>query len=331
MNKKTKQNLKKSLVGIVLIVAFALFLLGCEQQEEVLTKNVLTKDEVTVGFKKNLPYLPLFVGMEKGYFADERLQINTVVFDTTNQMLTAIALGQADATLGGANLEALLSLEEKNPGAMKVFSIQRVTDSSRISCALVKKDSSLRSVKDLEGKIVGTLPGSFAPLWIKATLKHYGMQENTVLIQGIAPELQLPALEEGSIDALFTGEPTCTFAVNKRVGRIIEEEPLKYLTKTFAASVLSTKLLQERPETAKRLVQATDKSLKFIREHPEEALDILAKHTGYKRELLQGIKIPTYATSTEVSPRDLAEVEYTFLQQGILKKEVNSEKMVLGK
>ena len=165
--------MNKIKIGIV-VAMLAIFLLGCATQNTP-SADVKTIEKVEIGYKKHLAYLPLFVGLEKGFFAEQDLEVVVVPFDSTNQMMTAIATGEIDASIGGSNLEAVLSLEEKSPGSLKVFSTQRITKDSRMSCVLVKKGSEVTTISALKNKKVATLPGSFAPLWITATLEKEGI------------------------------------------------------------------------------------------------------------------------------------------------------------
>jgi len=305
------------------VVCLVILLTSCTTQVSRVEKKIESLEsleKVEIGYKKHLAYLPLFIGLEKGFFTEEKLEVQIVPFDSTNQMVTAVATGKIDAAIGGANLEAILSLEEKSPGSLKVFTTQRVTRDSRISCVLVKSDSTMDNIKDLKGKNIATLPGTFAPLWIKATLKTIGIGMDEVQVQGIDPKLQLSSLETGKVDALFAVEPICSFGVNKKMAKIIYEEPVKNLLTTFAGSALSSELFQKDPKTARKIIKATDKSIEYMRENPSETIEILAKHTGYERSLLKGIKIPSYATSSEITREELEEVAETLYAEGIIKE-----------
>ena len=315
--------MNKIKIGIV-VAMLAIFLLGCATQNTP-SADVKTIEKVEIGYKKHLAYLPLFVGLEKGFFAEQDLEVVVVPFDSTNQMMTAIATGEIDASIGGSNLEAVLSLEEKSPGSLKVFSTQRITKDSRMSCVLVKKGSEVTTISALKNKKVATLPGSFAPLWITATLEKEGINPSDVEIQGIDLKLHLSALESGQIDALFTAEPLCAFGVNKGIATILYDEPIKNLMSTFSASVVGTQTIADDAKKADKIVKATDKAIRYLESHPQEAVDILAKYASYEKNLLNGIKIPTYATSSEVTGDELQEVADTLYEEGIIKKRIKTE------
>ena len=170
---------------------------------------------------------------------------------------------------------------------------------------MVHKDSDIKELSEVNGKKSATLPGTFGPLWIDAALQTVDLTKDNVEIQGMAPKLQLAALESKQVDVLFTVEPACSFGVNKGIGKIIYEEPLRHLGSSLTASVISSEL---DPKTAKKIVKGTDKAIDFIRENPEESLAIMAEYTGYKPELIEGMKVPVYSKSTEISEESLQEL-----------------------
>ena len=151
-----------------------------------------------------------------------------------------------------------------------------------------------------------------------------------VEIQGIDLKLHLSALESGQIDALFTVEPLCTFGVNKGIATIIYEEPLKNLISTFAASVVGTQTIAEDKLRVNNLIKATDKSIQYLRSHPEEAVEILSKHAGYEKSLLKGIKIPAYATSTEMTEEEIQQVVDTLYKEKILGERIEASSLLFS-
>lgn len=300
--------MKKQVCCIAVLLVVAL-IFGCDVQPE----------KVDIGYKKQLTYLPLFVGLEKGYFQQEGLEVNPVIFDSTNSMVAAIVAGQSAAAIGGVNLETVFSVEEKSPGNLEIFTTMDINEGTRVTCVMVKKDSDITDMSQLKGKKAATLPGTFAPIWIDAALKTVGLGKSDLDIKGIDAKLQLAALSSGEVDVVFGVEPICSFGVNKGIGQIIYYEPLRHLGSALTSSVLSSKLDKK---IAQRIVRATDRAIDYIRANPDESLKIMAKYSDYDLEMIKGMKVPQFSKSTEVSDAEIQKLADKLYAEGSLSKKI---------
>jgi len=286
------------------------------------------KTQVSIGYRDHIGYLPYYVAMEKGYFSEQGLEINPVVFANTNQMISAVASNNVQATIGGANLQTVYGAEEKSPGSLKVFGTLEASKGSMFNCIMVKKDSAINDISELKGKKVGAQPGSFPPLYIDATLNTVGLTKSDIEIIELDPSLQLSALESGQIDALVAIEPVCTFGVNKGSAEIIYNDPIANLAVTFASSVLNADFANKNPETAAKIVKATDKAIDFIRQNPQESLDIAAKYANYDPALMKGMKTPLFSKSTEIKAENMQELADKLYSSGLMKTRVDAKNVM---
>lgn len=315
--KKTK-GINYVLYGIIgLILVFSIFLYLIQDKGT---------NEVKIGYKKHLAYLPVFVAEEKEYFTDEGLDTKFIAFDSTNQMLGAVVSNNIDAAIGGPNLQTIFTIESKSSGSMKLYSTTEFSDESLFSCVMVRKDSEINSLEDIVGLKVATLPGSFAPLWINELMKEHML--SPVQIVGVSPKIQLSALESKQVDVLFTVEPVCSFGINKGIGKIIYKNPMESLGNLFAGSVISSDFVDKNPKIAKKIVIATDKAIDFIRKNPDEAIKIMAKYTGYKEELISGMDIPIYKKSDEINLKEITDTANKLYLLGNLERQVPIRNMI---
>ena len=285
---------------------------------------------INVGHREHVSYMPYYIALENGLFDEYGLTVRDATFETTNQMLSAIVAGHIDVVFSGANLEVAFSLEEKFPESLYVFTTLDVSSETGITCVMVHVDSDIMSLSDVRGKNTATLSGTFSPIWVNFALKSVGLSLEDVTIQGMSPGLQLGALESKQVDVLFTVEPVCTFGVNRGVGKIIYNEPLQHLGTSLTASVMSRDFVTQHPDISEKLITINDKAIDFIRENPDEALSIMAKHTGYREDLIVGMKVPVFSKSSEVHVQNLQTLANTFFEEGILEKKIDVAGMVLG-
>ncbi|MFT4303518.1 MAG: ABC transporter substrate-binding protein [Candidatus Woesearchaeota archaeon] len=321
-NKKMKKTLYITSILIFLIIGFVVSMVFFSKSDD--------STSINIGYRKHVAYMPLFVAQDKGFFEEQGLEINTIVFDSTNQMIAAVVSGNIDASITGANLQTVFSVEEKSPNLMMIFQTLDMNEETGISCVMVKSDSEITSLQELKGKKSAAPPGTFSPIWINAALNTVGLSKEDISIQGLSPGLQLSALESDQVDVLFTLEPACSFGVNSGVGKIIYQEPIRHLGSSLTGSVISLDFMVKNPESANKLVYATDKAIDFIRENPEEAMLIMAKHTGYSVESIEGMIMPVYSKSNELNVKSIQDLADRLYVENDLQKQINVSSMIYG-
>jgi len=143
---------------------------------------------------------------------------------------------------------------------------------------VVKKDSPLKSIKDLAGKKIGyTAPASVSNMVILMALKANDMTAQQVTLMP-AGDLgaNLSAVSTGAVDAGFSDE--LIYAQNMELVR-----PLFYVRDVMSPKMMQTVLVTTKdyakahPDAIKGLIAARREGLVYARAHPDEAADILAK------------------------------------------------------
>lgn len=305
MKKKKNKILKYAIYCVVgLILIFGIFLF---------TQN--NEEKVKIGYRNHIAYLPVFIAQEKGFYEEQGLKTNFQIFDSTNQMISALISNNIDVSIGGANLETVFTAESKSKGSMKIFSTAEFSEEILFSCVMVNQNSNINNISEIKNKKIATLPGTFAPYWTKETLKANKI-DNFELIE-IAPGLQLSALESNQVDVLFTVEPLCSFIVNRDVGKVIDKDPLRYFSEIFALSIVSKKLSNQNKEIIK---EANRKAINFINNNPHEALNIMAEYTGYDKEMIKGMNHLIY--NEEIDATELQNIVNSLYLEGILDRQI---------
>lgn len=270
---RTRENaLKVSILALVLLCLCACPWVSCRRTPT---------SHLRVGYIPFSADLPFFVAMEKGFFAEQGIRLKLIRFTVSSECLNAEIAGQIDAAMGNS-LSALYAIEQKQPGALKIFLPMFETKENHVSHLLVRKDSSIGSVYDLKGKRIGTYTGSTQLLYLRLFLKSLDLDpDNDIQIVQIAPNLQVQALDAGQIDALFTIEPYTTMAVDQEIAEYLVRFARGKIMTPFPGGAFSfnAKTLKEQRATCSKLVSALEKASVFIQTHPAEAKRALAKYT----------------------------------------------------
>jgi len=260
--------------------AAAILLTGCAQKPE----------QVRIALCPYTGDLPFFVAIEKGYFKKQGVEVAETKCANSTEALNALLADKVDV-IAAISFSAMLAAEIQAPGQIKMFQPGGETDKIVGSDLLVKKDSPLSDLMQLKGKKIGTYTGATQLLYLKLFLKQAGLDpDKDVKIIQVGTELQVPALEAGQFDALFTIEPYITIALQKDVAKVLVENPrVKYIVNPFisGAAATSSRFLKDNPKAVKRVYKAVTLALDFIRQNEMEARAVLPKYMPLDSTLAQ--------------------------------------------
>jgi NitT/TauT family transport system substrate-binding protein len=218
--------------------------------------------------------MPYAVAMEKGFFKKNGVDVTGI--------LTAAGGGTAVRnTLAGGIPFGEVSLAAAvlaiNSG-QKLIIIGAGTQSVADQMWVVKKDSTLTSIKDLIGKqIAYTAPGSVSNMLILMALKANGItQQQVKLVPAGDLGANLSAVGSGAVDAGFSDD--LIYAQNKELVRplfmvrdVLDPRMMQTVTITTA------EYAKAHPDIIKGLIATRRDGLAYTLEHPDEAADITAK------------------------------------------------------
>lgn len=291
------------------------------------------KIPVKIGYTPAIASLPLFVAMEKGFFAQAGLAAEPVEFATAEAALDALKYNDVEA-VAGAPLWAYLKLDDAEPGELKIFLPAHESPEEPVSFILVKPASPLKELMDLQGKIIGTYQSELQENNLRALLEEAGFKPGEdVIIKTVPPARQFEALRTGEVDALFTIEPYAAVAQTHSIARVLAAgvRP-RYLGNPFwtTASAFSARYLRTDAETAAKIYRALKDAVLFIRKHPAEAKALMANYILIDAQSSQRCGIYRWKLLTEET--DLAQLRVAALTMhttGILRKKPDAAALFL--
>jgi NitT/TauT family transport system substrate-binding protein len=261
----------RRLVSIVVMV-FLLMIAG----------QALGAEKVKIGHLALVPSLPTYVAMEKGFFTEQGLDVELIPFQSGTDIVDALVAGRIDAECMGA-ITGNWFAAQGAPDKFKIFLVYGADSNvDNTFAVVVKKDSPLKSLKDLKGKKVGTFPGATSVALAKAIIRKRTDPANVIFTEVPPPNI-IQALAANQIDAFFSPEPFGMIAVYQGIGRYLVKSPctLLGLKKGIVGGAFSfsSKFLEERPEVAKKVKAAIEKGADYIKTNEQEARGFLSKYT----------------------------------------------------
>jgi NitT/TauT family transport system substrate-binding protein len=262
---------------------------------------------------------PLYLGIQKGFFEEEGLEIEPAPAQSGNEIVTAMVsgdqpfafLGYVPAASGRAQGLPIKLIANADNGAE--------TAKEEWTQLMVAKDSAIRDVKDLEGKTiaVNALKG-VGEVVIKAALDKRGVDPNSIeLLEVPFPEMPA-ALERGRVDVIWAPEPFLTSVLGAG-GRAIEA-PLTTLGERFPNGTYATteQYLAENEDVVERFARAMNKSSDYATENPDEARATIPEFTQIPAEVAEKIRLPLWPT--EIDRDQLQELLDYAVQYGVIEE-----------
>lgn len=222
---------------------------------------------------------PVYVADEKGWFAEEGLQIEWVGEIPAAQLVPAVAAGSVDF----ANRHTPLVLTARAGGAkLKIVAAGAQTTPDRPHMKyLVLPGSPIRSVKDLRGKKVGINSfGACSEYVLKEYLRRNGLEKG-VEFQVIPDPNQEQALNQGLIDVGVLHSPyyekvVKTGAARELFNDFVVDDGLSGMLPYFT----NEDFLEKHPDVVRKFVKVLVRAADWTNSHHDEAGQIFARRRG---------------------------------------------------
>jgi NitT/TauT family transport system substrate-binding protein len=241
-------------------------------QQQALKTLVVTEPVHGIG------YLPLYVAMGKGFFADEGLEIKTITIESGSAPTNAVLSGQAFAFIAGPEHTAFAKLK----GAELRVIVNVVQRGNLYYTAAKGKEPSPGADMGsyFKGKTIAVGPFGGTPNSItRFLLKKWGLDvKNDVAFLEVTTAGLLAVVKAGNAQIAAVQEPQITQGIRQNIWG----EPFLNFPKEhgdYAYSTLNVRLdtIQKDPDTVQKFVRAVVRGLNFTHANPAEAAAIAAK------------------------------------------------------
>jgi putative hydroxymethylpyrimidine transport system substrate-binding protein len=262
----------------ILISIVILFVTACGKNEAGTIGNDLNpnpqKVSLMLDWYPNAVHSFLFAAEEKGYFKEQGLDVEIQMPADTNDPLRLVAANQIDIAIS-YQPQVIVARSENIP-VQSFGALVR----QPLTQLMVHANSPIQIPKDLAGKTIGY---SSIPLYeaiIQTMVKKDGEDINKVKMVDIGWDL-IPAMTTNKTDGIIGGFINHEKLLLEKEGypiRLIN--PSEFGVPNYYELVLvgSESRLKEKPEVFKKFLAAITKGQQFVKDHPEESLDLLMNH-----------------------------------------------------
>ncbi len=237
-----------------------------------------TPIKVVLNWKYQGPQAWFFVAQDKGYFKAEGLDVTIDQGEGSAASITKVAAGAYQAGFGDIN--AVIDLAAKRPADAPV-AVYMLYNTPPFTI-VVKKDSPIRTAKDLEGKTIGGPANDGALKLFPAFAKAAKVDPAKVSISNMAPNLREQMLMRGQVDGVFGYINTIAFSA--RLVGLDPEKDLRFinygdngLDLYSNAIVFSRAFVKENPKAVTAFLKAVNRAINDSLANPEMAMDAVMK------------------------------------------------------
>ena len=288
-------------------------------------KNVAIS--LPVGYIPNVQFAPLYVGIEKGFFSEEGIELS---MDYSMENDNAVLLATDEVHFAILSGEQVLLGRGNDLPLVYVMAWYQQYPVGIVS----KSSSNIISVSDLKGKKIG-LPGLYGASYIGAIalLNAAGIRENEVTLDSIGYN-QVDVLMADRDDAVViytANEPVQLEHLGQSINLLKVSD---YSELVANGLVTNEKTLNENPEIVQAMVNALLKSIQYSQTHPDEAYAISEKYVENLASADQDIQKQVLLNSIEhwkadrmgfSEPEAWENMQNILLQMGMLTKTLDLE------
>ena len=262
-----------SSTAFLFLVALLVGLTACGGSASSNTSSS-SKPDVTIGYMDNGAE-PEVIAVAQSLFSKYMKNANVQVkyFDSGPASLGAVASGSLQFMTGIGNPPTVSAITRGVP-LQVVWAQELYTQDEGL---VVRSNSGIQSVKDLAGKTVALVLGSTSEFALDATLKNAGVDPNSVHKLNMAPPAMRAAWTNHSIDAAYVWDPVFD-ALSHDSGTVLGTDlNVKQQAPIYSLSLVNSSWGTAHPDLVKQFIQAQNAAVTFYQQHPDEALQVIAK------------------------------------------------------
>lgn len=269
-----------------------------------------------------LQSLPLFVASEKGFFKEQGLAVEIVLFNSAMEKDIALSAGQIAGYFG--DLMTPMVLQANGTNIKMTATNFNTTNEQRMFALLASPQSKNKNLEEIAKAGIATGSNTIAEYLIVGLLRPRSKDKiNLIDVKKIPIRLQM--LLSSQVSAALMPEPLATLAESKGAKALIDDRG-----QGLSATVLAfnDRFLREYPQAIKSFHTAVNKAADYINKNPNEVRAIMNRECKMP-ELLQGsFPIPKFPKLTAPSQKQVMDVYEWLREKKIITKNMTYKDIV---
>lgn len=213
----------------------------------------------------NPDHAPLFVALEKGFFAEQGLDVELIAPSNPNDPPKLVAAGKADLAVSYQH-QHQMQVDQGLP-LIRIATLV----ATPLNSLVVLADGDIKSPADLKGKTIGYSVGGFETVLLKVMLGGAGLELSDVKLINVNFSLS-PSLFTGQADAVigaFRNFELNQMDIEKRPGRAFFVE--EYGIPAYDELILVAHKDKVGDTRLRKFVNAVEEGVQYLLNHPDES------------------------------------------------------------
>lgn len=286
--------------------------------------------KIKMGTSRIADLAPLYLGVQKGFFRDEGLDLELQPQQGGSVTITGVASG--DFQMGFANTVSMLLAATKGlplraiaPGA----SVGTDPKTEDFTAIMVKPDGPIQSLEDLEGQTIAVnTVDSMVDTLVRASLDARGVDSSKVKFVEIPFPDQIAALEAGRVNVITPQEPFLSEATDRDFKVLLSGYYATAIPEfTNGVYFTSEEFLKSEPEVVAGFQRALARSVTYANEHEDEVRKVIPGFTGVDAAVAQRIALPQW--ETEINLATTEQLASSLVRYRLLDEQPNVDEIVV--
>jgi NitT/TauT family transport system substrate-binding protein len=280
-----------------MILLIAVLLTACTPQAASPAAEKLTDIRLPVGYIPNVQFAPMYVAIDKGFFAQQGLNVS-IDYSMENDNVALVGAGQLPF--------AIVSGEQVVMGRAKSLPVVYVMawyHQFPVAVA-AKKEQNIRQPADLKGKRIA-IPGPYGASYVgfRALLYSAGLEEKDIHLDAVGfTQVETIATDRADAGVIYiANEPIQLEAQGYPVDVIRVSD---YLELVANGLMTNEKTLQENPEMVRGMIRGLLLGIQYTIDHPDEAYEISKKHVETLAKADEKVQKQVLSTSIDLWKTD---------------------------
>jgi NitT/TauT family transport system substrate-binding protein len=315
--------MKSAKLFVALVLLCALTLPIHVHSKESPEKNVKMPQAIKFGAIPVLQSLPLFVASEKGFFKEQGLTVEIILFNSAMEKDIALTSGQITGYFG--DLMTPMVLQGNNAGVKMVAVNFNTTNEQRMFAILVAPQSKDKTLSEVAKSGIATGSNTIADYLIIRLLQSQKISKETInLIDVKNIPIRLQMLLSGQVSAALMPEPLATLAETKGAKALIDDRGRGLSATVFA---FNEKFIKEYPQALKAFHRAVNKASDYINKNPDEVRAIMNRDCKMPEPLHGSFPIPKFPKLVIPAHDQVMDVYKWLREKQIITKEMTYKDM----
>lgn len=262
-----------------------------------------SKPDIIIGYENNGAD-PYMVTQGQGLF-QKTLDANVTLkyFSSGPAAMAALASNNLQFMCGLGVPPFVAAVSQGLPLTI-IFNQERYTTAAGI---VVRPDSGISTLADLKGKKIAIVQGSQSSFELATFLAQAGVPFNAVQQVNMSPPEMRVAYSTKSIDAAIVWDPVFDALRAAGAKTLVTDANLPPGASSYNICIANENWVKAHPALTIQFIKALDAGVTYTKNHPEDALKIMAQQAGISEETaaseLKGYEI--FSAQDQITPNVL--------------------------